>query len=548
MVDLPRDYLVAAGSSLLTCAYLRTREYRGDVFLLIVTAACLALTGVGYSDNSPLTTAAFQAYIQVTIHLACVVIITILYRLSPFHPLARYPGPLINKITSFRLAYFVSTGKKHLIIEGLHQKYGMIVRTAPNTLSVNTHSAVSTIYSSATSWNKSEAYRPGRIRDGSLFFIRDRTRHNNRRRVWGGAFSIKALNNANSLMKRRTQQLLNVLTQRSEAEGTQDMVKHIRHSTFDLMVDLTFGGSSRSDLVSEGDPHNYIEGGQRAMVAFEVLGEVPSVFDVCHYLPLTDDLHGLKRLAESFIQTRKTVVSKEETDLSSYLLGHHDESSEVISDEDLNMDAVFAMEAGSETAAGVLIFLLWYIISDREIYDKLTAELDQHFAAGEVALNQINGLVKLSYLNAVVNEGLRLGTPFPGLPRITPKGGAIFEDNYIPEGTIVGVPAYSQHINPENYWPAPLEFKPERWMEGGLGPDSICKPAAIMSFSYGPFGCLGKQLAIRELHFIIAELLLNFHITFPDDFDRQGFHDGVLNMRTTIYTRPLLCNLSPRTR
>jgi hypothetical protein len=53
----------------------------------------------------------------------------VLYRLSPFHPLARYPGPVLAKCTKLWAVYQVSTGKMHLVFSDLHEKYGSVVRT-----------------------------------------------------------------------------------------------------------------------------------------------------------------------------------------------------------------------------------------------------------------------------------------------------------------------------------------------------------------------------------------------------------------------------------
>ena len=71
----------------------------------------------------------------------------VFYRLSPFHPLARYPGPVLAKISKL---WFVSTrgcrlecsvlmmrlfkaylgwqGKQHVHYKNLHKKYGDVVR------------------------------------------------------------------------------------------------------------------------------------------------------------------------------------------------------------------------------------------------------------------------------------------------------------------------------------------------------------------------------------------------------------------------------------
>ena len=50
------------------------------------------------------------------------------YRLSPFHPLAKYPGPVACKLSKFWMAYIARQGVQHLYIQSLHDKYGDVVR------------------------------------------------------------------------------------------------------------------------------------------------------------------------------------------------------------------------------------------------------------------------------------------------------------------------------------------------------------------------------------------------------------------------------------
>ena len=51
-----------------------------------------------------------------------------LYRLSPFHPLAKYPGPTRCKLTKFWTAWISFGGRAHIYYKELHDKYGPIVR------------------------------------------------------------------------------------------------------------------------------------------------------------------------------------------------------------------------------------------------------------------------------------------------------------------------------------------------------------------------------------------------------------------------------------
>ncbi|KAF7326534.1 hypothetical protein MVEN_02611600 [Mycena venus] len=76
----------------------------------------------------------------------CGLILSILsYRISPLHPLAKYPGPVACKISKLWLTHVSSGGKLHVYVKGLHDRYGPIVRVGPNELSINDSSLVTAI-------------------------------------------------------------------------------------------------------------------------------------------------------------------------------------------------------------------------------------------------------------------------------------------------------------------------------------------------------------------------------------------------------------------
>lgn len=52
----------------------------------------------------------------------------VLYRISPFHPLASYPGPLLHKISRLSFMAISAQGHQHVYIQKLHEHYGDIVR------------------------------------------------------------------------------------------------------------------------------------------------------------------------------------------------------------------------------------------------------------------------------------------------------------------------------------------------------------------------------------------------------------------------------------
>lgn len=63
-----------------------------------------------------------------------------------FHPLSHIPGPLLQKLTSlwlYRVSYY---GVEAREIDELHQKYGPVVRIAPNEVDISDGSALNAIY------------------------------------------------------------------------------------------------------------------------------------------------------------------------------------------------------------------------------------------------------------------------------------------------------------------------------------------------------------------------------------------------------------------
>lgn len=53
---------------------------------------------------------------------------TLMYRLSPFHPLSKFPGPALAKTSKLWASYHCATGDMHRCFKSLHERYGDVVR------------------------------------------------------------------------------------------------------------------------------------------------------------------------------------------------------------------------------------------------------------------------------------------------------------------------------------------------------------------------------------------------------------------------------------
>jgi len=248
---------------------------RGDSAILFISAVLIATTTLHTAKSPSLFSSITFAISVISVHLLTVVTLTVMYRISPFHPLWNFPGPLINKVSSLKLFQVVWSGKRHDYIYQMHEKYGTFVRTGPNTLSINTHSAINPLYASANAMEKSLAYRPGRLHGDGLFFQTRHFEHTERRRLIAGAFSPSNISGWTSTVEKRTQEFLNCISDRIKGRsGTLELSEAIRHWSYDIMGELTFGGAGNFELMRDGDSRGLVRSGEIATMLFECFGEI----------------------------------------------------------------------------------------------------------------------------------------------------------------------------------------------------------------------------------------------------------------------------------
>lgn len=112
-----------------------------------------------------------------------------------FHPLASIPGPFLASLTNWWQVRATRTDAWHRIVVSLHEKYGPIVRIAPNEISVGTAKAVRQIYSvSGNAFLKSDWYSVWRgTRKVDLFAGQDPSTHGKHRKMVARAYTMETL-------------------------------------------------------------------------------------------------------------------------------------------------------------------------------------------------------------------------------------------------------------------------------------------------------------------------------------------------------------------
>lgn len=133
----------------------------------------------------------------------------------------------------------------------------------------------------------------------------------------------------------------------------------------------------------------------------------------------------------------------------------------------------------------------------------------------------------MPYLNAVINESLRMVPPAPnGNQRTTPKGGCLVDGKYVPENTQVhSQPTFMAHD--ARSFTHPGLFAPERWIDEERNPQWSHDSRSFIPFSAGQYICPGKALAYLEMRLFLAHVLRDFEFDMSQSFDHAGFWLGL---------------------
>lgn len=110
--------------------------------------------------------------------------------------------------------------------------------------------------------------------------------------------------------------------------------------------------------------------------------------------------------------------------------------------------------------------IVHYLASNPRVQEKLQKELDEQLGTEDKLVATVAQVKSLTYLDACINEALRLRSTFPfGLPRLVQKGGLTVMGQYFSEGTVLSVPNYTIHRD-VSVWGKDVEvYRPERWFE-----------------------------------------------------------------------------------
>lgn len=323
----------------------------------------------------------------------------------------------------------------------LHEKYGPIVRIAPDHLAVD----------GSVGWPQIFQHRPGKaewLKQPGFYFPNDHLsliggdheNHKRLRRQLNHAFSTDSMYEQEPVVQKYVDLLLSQFAKKAADDEVFDIVPWYNFLTFDIIGDLTFADSFHS--LEGGSYHPWVLGIFKAIVGGglnRITAHYPVMRPFFKYFGtsaknIEQEIEN-RRLANEKAMSRKSQGEAPggRRDFMTYMLKKTRDGNPGFDDLDILMNAPSVVTAGSETTATTMAGFTFHVglKKHRAIYDTLVDEVRAAFKSESEI--DMKSTARLPYLMATIEETLRMYPPAAQTPpRVSP--GAELEGEHIPKG------------------------------------------------------------------------------------------------------------------
>ncbi|KAJ2784858.1 hypothetical protein H4R18_000892 [Coemansia javaensis] len=476
------------------------------------------------SAHSPLRAAPTAAVLcAAAVAAAAAVMAWVAVRRALLTPLRRIPGPALSSFTNVPMHYHIARGKFHDYLERLHAQYGEVVRIGHNQVSVADPAELRRILASHE-FRKGAHYEQGVMMSPSTFSCIDPELNKKRRRQLGPAYALSALRGLEAtIVEHGAQALMAAWDERIRAaleagDGARAEVNYF-HGFHGVAVDVIgVLGFGRSFGLTQGADAGIVDAMRKHVTLVALSARVPVVGTRRWLFPR---LHAARDrvvgVARGAIGLRRQEMAargeKQRRDILQRLIDARDpETGEALHGPALTIEVLLMMIAGTDTTSNTMTYTLMHLLHHPAVLARLQRDIRQAFPDASAAIRYDEARERVPLLTAVILEAMRLHPAVNGYqPRTVPAGGAVLRGRYaVPARTDICVAIGAANRN-ARVWERPLQFDPGRF----LGPDGEARRKDMLSFSSGVRMCLGRNLAMIELHTVLANVLRRYALALP---------------------------------
>lgn len=163
--------------------------------------------------------------------------------------------------------------------------------------------------------------------------------------------------------------------------------------------------------------------------------------------------------------------------------------------------------AGFEATSNVIAFALYHLACHPEHQVTLYNEIQTHLTGKQLTVDLIN---KMSFLDCIISESLRLHPPLPIVDRTAIKDYELPGTGLIIEKDISIYISINATIQDPEYFPNPNDFIPSRTVEDKKFYDTLV-------FGIGPRSCIGQRLAMLIMKVALIRIVSNYILNYEKD-------------------------------
>ncbi|CAG8961580.1 hypothetical protein HYFRA_00006114 [Hymenoscyphus fraxineus] len=429
--------------------------------------------------------------------VACFLVLFLAYTIRLWRSTTtNIPGPVAAKYTSLYRIWLLLGGNGPMNYAKLHERYGPVVRTGPNHVSLSDSSVISTVYDVKNRFLKSRFYdvfRPLYKGDplDTVFTTQDVAR-NKRMKI----DLVKNMTGCAPLFHEEIKESVDVFVQ--EMKGKVGESLDISYWAFYWSFDVTFAlifGCHFGYMRSHSDFNRWIYTFKTITSYAAMLGQIP---EWCSWTLANDGVMSFARRFQTFPDPTQGFLAATRNDADD----KNEQHTEAVN---ILFETFFAAAAEVAVTLGTVFYCL---LTNPAAYERLVVELRTKIS------NEVETRDSRSYLNAVIKESLRVySSNSPPMERVVPKDGMETNGYHLPGGTIVSVPQYVAHRDIKVWGEDAKQFKPERWIEADE-PTLKRMDNNFLAFGKGTRVCVGRDLSLLELRTCLTGILQNFDLEF----------------------------------
>ncbi|XP_033112792.1 cytochrome P450 2J2-like [Anneissia japonica] len=224
------------------------------------------------------------------------------------------------------------------------------------------------------------------------------------------------------------------------------------------------------------------------------------------YSAMRKSLERMKTILHPYIESHRDDFDRRNIrDLIDGYLGGIGETSFDVQEAVIHTSSLFPSSCSLKAS---MKWAILFVLSDDGVQTEIQEEIDRILADTDEVSEEVV-ISKMPYINAVIQESLRLSSPIAQLLPHCPVKDTHFAGYEFKKDTIIFSNLWGPNHDPER-WSDPLLFKPDRW----LNPENL--PPNFMPFGSGLRKCPAYDMALTALRMLIVTVFKTFHLKSVD--------------------------------